>query len=300
MFRIYFLMLFVSFVATPVAYAEGESVSVEVTQENSSVISSEVSVVSEPEIVVETKPEEDNSSSFEAVSEEPVVSGDSTEVFTESDSLQSLSSKNFLELGVEYPINFGLHFRYLLLENIYARFGFGFMSKFFLDSFSKVAPSLGFLNAEESKILSDTFQNSMYLDFRLGWIPYFKQTRGGPYIELGLSGALLGKGELGGQTLSQVLPNSGIDEEELYSAKTNAYNATLHIGYQIPFDKLKLNLELGIVKVLRANIVDLSEEQREISNRYNLTDQQKKDFQSFLWKRAWIFPTASAWISFSF
>ena len=279
-----FIWIFcLSFVFTPLAYAEV----VEITQESASTLKSEVSVISE------SSTEENDLADFE--SKDPI------ETVTTQENLKPVSfSKNFLELGVEYPINFGLHFRYLLLEDIYARFGFGFMSKFFLDSFSKIAPSFGFLTAEESKILSDTFQNSMYLDVRLGWIPYFKKTRGGPYIELGLSSALLGKGMLAGQTLSPVLPHSDFDEEESYSAKTNAYNATLHVGYQIPFDKLKLNLELGLVKVLKANIIDLSEEQMEITNRSNLTADQKKDFQDFLWEKGWIFPTASAWLSFSF
>ena len=209
-------------------------------------------------------------------------------------------SQSFLELGVEYPINFGLHFRYLLLEDVYARFGFGFMSEFFLESFSKVSPALGFLNKEEAEILSDTFKNSMYLDFRLGWIPYLKKTNGGPYIELGLSSSVLGKGELRGLSLNQVLPDSEFNENQTYSAKTNSYNGTLHIGYQIPLDKLKLNLELGLVKILKADMFNLSKDQRELLNLSSLNSRQKENFQNFLWDKGWIFPTVSGWISFSF
>ena len=132
------------------------------------------------------------------------------------------NGKRFLELGLEYPINFGIHLRYLVAENIYARLGFGFMPSFFLDTFEELSPSFGYLNEEETRLLSKTFENSIYLDVRLAWSPYLKESGGGPYLELGLSGSLYGKGELTGSNLSKVITNSQFDESKTYSVKTNA------------------------------------------------------------------------------
>ena len=204
-----------------------------------------------------------------------------------------------LELGLEYPMNFGVQLKYQLYDFSYVRFGFGFMSGFFLESFEKLSSSFGYLSRHESNLLSDTFRNSMYLDLRFGWIPYLKKIGGGPYLELGLSNTLLGKGELRGGHLSRSIPTGSYDELETYSAKTTAYNGTFHIGYSIPFEKIKFNLEVGVIKVLHASFMDLDEDQIPIGSKV-LSKDQEKLFQNFLEERGWIFPTVSGWISFSF
>ena len=208
----------------------------------------------------------------------------------------SNNSNRFLELGLEYPINFGIHLKYLFSSSAYARLGLGFMPSFFLDSFQKLSPSFGYLNEEEAKLISDTFQNSMYIDFRLAWSPYVKESGGGPYLEVGLSRILYGKGELKGSHLSKVITDNSFDELASYSAKTNTYNATAHIGYQIPFEKVKLNIEVGLIKILHTDILS---ETSSVASKL-LTEQQKQSFKNFLKKKGWIFPTISGWISFSF
>lgn len=204
--------------------------------------------------------------------------------------------QRFLEFGLEYPMNFGIHLRYLLTHNIYTHFGLGFMPKFFLNSFEQFSPSFGHLNEEEASLISDTFKNSIYLDFRLAWAPYLKKFGGGPYLELGASGIFFGSGELQGSTLSKVLPHTEFDELKKYSAKTNSYNATVHIGYQIPFEKVKLNIEVGVIKILKTDIMDV----KTLIAPELLSETQKQSFQNFLKKKGWIFPTVSGWISFSF
>ena len=200
----------------------------------------------------------------------------------------------FLEIGLEYPLNFGLHLKYLLNDNIYARFGFGFMPGFFLDSFESLSPSFGWLNEEEAKLIADTFENSMYLDFRLAWSPYFKESGGGPYLEVGLSRILFGKGELQGSQLKKVIEGNDFELKN-YSAKTNTYNVTAHIGYQIPLEKLKLNIEVGLIKILFADVLSQSSLGYEL-----LSQKQKEGFKNFLKQKGWIFPTVSGWLSFSF
>ena len=204
-----------------------------------------------------------------------------------------------IELGLEYPINFGVQFKYMFYDTSYVRFGFGFMSGFFLESFEKLSPSFGYLKEQEANLFSDTFRNSMYLDLRFGWIPYFKEMKGGPYIELGLSSTLLGKGELRGTHLSRSIPEGSYDELETYSAKTTTYNGTFHIGYSIPFEKIKFNLEVGVIKILHSSFMDLNEDQIPIGTE-PLSKKQERLFKSFLESRGWIFPTFSGWISFSF
>ena len=204
-----------------------------------------------------------------------------------------------LEFGLEYPMSFGIQLKYQLYDFSYIRFGFGFMSGFFLESFEKLSSSFGYLKSHESNLLSDAFRNSMYLDLRFGWIPYLKKMGGGPYLELGLSNTLLGKGELRGGHLSRSIPTGSYNELETYSAKTTAYNGTFHIGYSIPFEKIKFNLEVGVIKVLHASFMDLNKDQISIGSK-SLSKKQKKLFRNFLEDRGWIFPTVSGWISFSF
>ena len=211
-------------------------------------------------------------------------------------SFSSLSNFNrFIELGLEYPASFGLNLRYLLTDSVYARLGIGFMSEFFLESFEKIADSFGYLNEEEAKLLSDTLKNSLYLDIRLAWAPYLKSDGGGPYLELGLSHSRYGKGELNGMNLSRALDDDSF-ESGRYSAKTNTYNANFHVGYQIPFEKINLNFEIGLIKIFRTQMLDVNTPNAPNS----LSDKQKETFQSFLETRGWIFPTFSGWISFAF
>lgn len=221
------------------------------------------------------------------------------EVESESQTENFVLSNSILEVGLEYPMNFGIQLKYMFYDFSYVRFGFGFISGFFLESFEKLSASLGYLNEHESNLLSDAFRNSMYFDLRFGWIPYFKKMGGGPYIELGLSNTLLGKGELEGSHLSRSIPEGSYDELETYSAKTTAFNGTVHIGYSIPFEKIKFNLELGVIKILHTSLMNLSEDQIPIGSQL-LSKKQERHFQNFLEERGWIFPTFSGWISLSF
>ena len=235
--------------------------------------------------------------------EDQLSNDSSNELQIELESQQVKKSTLFehpiLELGLEYPMNFGVQFKYQLYDFSYVRFGFGFMSGFFLEGFEKLSSSFGYLSKSESNLLSDTFRNSMYLDLRFGWMPYFKKMGGGPYLELGLSNTLLGKGELRGIRLRQSIPNGSYDESVTYSVKTTAYNGTFHIGYSIPFEKIKFNLEVGVIKVLHASSMNLDDNQIPIGSEA-LSKDQEKLFQKFLEERGWIFPTVSGWISFSF
>lgn len=207
-------------------------------------------------------------------------------------------NQRFIELGLEYPINFGVHLRYLLGESFYTRFGLSFMPRLFLNSFKKLSPSFGYLNEEEADLISNTFENSIYIDFRLAWAPYLQKSvmGGGPYLELGLSGTFYGNGELKGAHLSKVITNSSFEELKTYSVKTNAYNATVHAGYQIPFEMVKLNIEVGLIKILHADILSV----KKVNAPELLSAEQKQKFKNFLKKKGWIFPTVSGWISFAF
>ena len=209
----------------------------------------------------------------------------------------SLTSNRFLEFGLEYPTSFGANLKYLLTDSVYARFGLGVMSEFFLDSFEKIADSFGYLNQEEAKLLSDTLKNSLYLDFRLAWAPYLRSEGGGPYLELGLFHSRYGKGELRGINLSQVLDDDSFETAK-YLARTNTYNASFHVGYQIPFEKMKLNFEIGLIKIFHAELLD--EAPSPASSAKVFSESQQRAFQDFLETKGWIFPTFSGWISFAF
>ena len=220
----------------------------------------------------------------------------STLTFDSSTASENWTSKRFLEVGLEYPTSFGVNLRYLLTDSVYARFGLGFMSEFLLNSFEKIADSFGYLNQEEAKLLSDTLKNSLYLDFRLAWAPYLKAEGGGPYLELGLSHSRSGKGGSRGITLNQVLEDDSFDETKRYSLRANTYNFNFHVGYQIPIEKVRLNFEIGLIKILRTELLG----ETSIDYPENLSGSQKNRFQDFLETKGWVFPTFSGWIGFAF
>ncbi len=211
-------------------------------------------------------------------------------------SIEGIRYNSVLEFGLEYPLNFGLHLKYLLTNSFYARLGLSFMPDFFLDSFESLSPSVGWLSEEEAKVIASAFENSMYIDFRLAWTPYLEESGGGPYIEAGVSRILYGKGELSGGQLSKIISQGRFDETARYSVKTNTYNVTAHIGYQIPFERIKLNIEVGLIKILLSHILS----ETSLTANQALNESQKKGFQKFLKQKGWIFPTVSGWIGFAF
>ncbi len=202
---------------------------------------------------------------------------------------------SMLEIGFEYPLNFGTHVKYYVSENFYSRLGVGFMAEFFLGSFAKLMPYFGYLNNHETSLISEIFKNSFYTDLRLGWFPYAQSAKGGPYVELGVSGMFLGRGKVSGFTLSKSLNLEDLDSTGYYSLKTNAYNGTFHIGYQVPFERLKINIEVGIIKILHTQLKPFDS-----IDTKQLNVAQKEKFQNFLKEKGWIFPTISGWIGFSF
>ena len=206
--------------------------------------------------------------------------------------------RNFFETGLEYPLNFGLHFKYFAGPDFYTRLGFGFIPGFFLKSFESLVPSFGILREQEARLISNTLKNSLYTDLRIGWSAYAEESQGGPYLELGLSGIFYGNGNLRGSSLNQALNLSSFEESKTYSIKTRSFNGSVHIGYQIPFEKINLNIELGLIKILYADL--LQETGGAVSGSYNLTTEQKNIFKTFLKKKGWIFPTISGWVSFPF
>ena len=215
-----------------------------------------------------------------------------------SNSWPSDDESHFVEFGLEYPINFGIHLKYRLSKSIYSRWGLSFMPEFFLSSFTSLAPSFGSLSEDQARLISDTFANSIYLDFRMAWAPYLHEFNGGPYMELGLAGLFYGKGKLESSQISKAI--QGISNSDLktdnYSVKTNAYALTAHVGYQIPFREIKLNIETGIIKIFGASILSVPT----ITASEELNPAQKKQFKKFLIDKGWIFPTISMWIGFGF
>ena len=200
-----------------------------------------------------------------------------------------------VEVGVELPLNFGIHGSIRVSDTTYIRLGVGQIYEKFLGVFSEIAPKFGYISADEAHLMVDVLKNSLYLDARLGWMPYVTDHRGGPYLGLGISSMLFGQGKTKAETLSNAL---GVVDEigTNYSVKSNVYNATFHLGYQIPVAKnLRLNVDAGIVKIFHTNAVS--------SNSVELKQLPKEKYtklRDFLVEKGWIFPTISIWVSFMF
>ena len=195
-----------------------------------------------------------------------------------------------VEVGVELPLNFGAHGSIRLTDTTYVRLGGGLVYEKFLGVFSRVAPKFGYISEDEAHLIVDVLKNSWYLDARMGWMPYATAHKGGPYIELGISSMFFGQGKSDADTLGED------DIEASYSVKSNVYNATFHLGYQIPFAKnLKLNVAAGVVKIFHAEAV--SSDSIELQQ---LPKEKYKKLRKLLVEKGWIFPTVSVSLSFMF
>lgn len=207
--------------------------------------------------------------------------------------------RSAIEIGLEYPLHFGFNFKYYLVEGFYTRLGASFMSKFFLDSFVKVMPFFGHLNGEESDLISKLLSNSIYLDWRLGWSPYYKDKDGGPYLEVGVSRMFLGGGDISGLTLSKVLVDDNFNTAVNYNLRTNTVSGNFHIGYQVPLERLRFNVEVGVIKIINATFAKAQEDSEGFLGE-KMNETQKISVKSFLEKKGWIFPTVSASIGLAF
>ena len=206
-------------------------------------------------------------------------------------------SGNSIEVGIEYPLNFGIHFKSRMNGEFYFRAGSGFVTEFFLGSFSKLAPNFGYISEYEAMLIADVFTNSLYTDFRLGWAPYYEKHAGGPYIEIGFLGMFFGRGETSGFTLERAMNVGGGDlTVEAYSVKSNIYNASFHVGYQIPIEKhINIHFEAGVIKV-----IDLTLNPKSSPNIEVLPEKYHEDFKNFMIEKGWVFPTFSVWFAFGF
>ena len=205
-------------------------------------------------------------------------------------------SGNSVEIGIEYPLNFGVHLKSRINGDFYLRFGSGFVTEFFLGSFAKLAPNLGYVNEHEALLISEAFKNSLYGDLRLGWSPYYKKHAGGPYIEVGASGFFFGKGEVSGFTFGKAINTDGELSDSKYSTRPKSYAANLHLGYQIPIEKhININIEVGAIKIF-----DIKLNPTTSPNAAALPEKYHQEFIDFIIQKGWIFPTFSAWVAFSF
>ena len=210
-----------------------------------------------------------------------------------------------VEVGVELPLNLGVHGSILLTDTTYIRLGGGYVYEKFLGVFSAVAPRFGYITKAQADLMVDVLKSSLYLDGRIGWRPYAKSREGGPYIELGISSMLFGKGKTDAATVRKALDvgDDINDIEAHFSVKSNVYNATFHLGYQIPFAKnLRLNVDAGIMKIFHAQPVKLSsvELERLPQKLEQLPQDKYNKLSKLLVEKGWVFPTVSVWISFMF
>lgn len=280
--------------------SKSESVQVEVKQPAPVVSDNQTDTVT-PTVnkTIEAKEKAEDTTQKEAVSLTSPPSTDQQEekgLKSFSNTLASVDTS--IELGLEYPLSFGAHGKFHVSESIYTRLGAGFASELLVTSFSKIAPSLGYLNRQEANLISDVIQNSFFGALRFGWMPYTKKF-GGPYMELGLLYLIFGRGETSGTVLNAAietdLSQAGSNK---YSVRSDLLNGTFHVGYQIPIEKnVHLNLELGVLKILYVNMKKNNPKGSEI---VSLPKEHHKNFEQFLLNKGWIFPTLSAWLGFSF
>ena len=97
--------------------------------------------------------------------------------------------------------------------------------------------------------LLSALANSVVFDARMGWAMSIYE---GPYVELGYSFMLWGRGEVTGREINNTInSNSDLSDDSNYQVNIRNHGPALHIGYRfILIDKLTLNMDFGVYKPL--------------------------------------------------
>ena len=151
-----------------------------------------------------------------------------------------------ISIGGDVPFYTGLQGRYNWSTQYYTKVGVGFALELFMDLHQDMLSGLGL--SRHSHLLTTALINSVVFDARLGWAMSIYE---GPYLELGYSLMIWGKGEVLGSDLRGTSQVSNLSDTAIYKVDILNHGPTFHIGYRfILIDKLTLNMDLGVYKPL--------------------------------------------------
>ena len=151
-----------------------------------------------------------------------------------------------ISIGGDVPFYTGLQGRYNWSTQYYTKVGAGFALELFMDLHQDMLSTLNL--SKNSRTLVSALVNSVIFDARLGWAMSIYE---GPYLELGYSLMIWGKGEVMGANLKSTSKVDNLSDTSIYKVNILNHGPTFHIGYRfILIDKLTLNIDVGVYKPL--------------------------------------------------
>lgn len=200
-----------------------------------------------------------------------------------------------VELGLEFPLYFGVHGKWNFYKDVYVRAGGGFASQLLvqvIEGLSFINPSL---NPSELDLAKQTISDALYLSASIGM--KLDQHLKGLYLDVGYSYMYPDK-DLDSEFLNKYISKDKIDEKKYPSVPMNGHihNLVGHLGYTLVFDpNLSVSGELGFVKPIYSTVnYKNSKKELTASSRKELIDKSKK-----VHKKLWM-PTISAWLTYNF
>ena len=151
-----------------------------------------------------------------------------------------------LSLGADVPFYIGAQARYNWSTKYYAKVGAGFALEVFMNTHQRILNELGVF--KRNAVFSSALVNSVVFDGRLGWA---KSIYEGPYLELGYSLLIWGKGMAKGRDINTALGNSSLSSDTDYTVSVLNHGPVAHLGYRFMLmDKLTFNIDVGAYKPL--------------------------------------------------
>lgn len=208
-----------------------------------------------------------------------------------------------LQVGTEFPVQFGARARVLLPADFYLLGGVGMMPQFYSDGVAALGSGIGVFNSGTSKAVGQALKNSFYFDLRAGYkIPTTNRFFDGFFIDLGYSLMVGGGGNV--TSLNDVYQLTG--NIYTFNAFTNVdvksvvHNVTAHAGYTFSATRRMLfTVEVGLVKPLGVvNMISVNQMTNPVE-----TNTLRNDFDSSLSsaiRNQLIIPTGGIWASFLF
>ncbi len=191
-----------------------------------------------------------------------------------------------IHFGTDFPIQVGLKGRVNLNTHTYSAAEAGFAISPYLNSYKTLAQNLG-IQSHFLDALTTAWTNSLILRLALG---FTKSIYEGPYMDLGYTLMLYGKGSVSGKNFNHLIPKE--QSSEFYQIPTIHHGPSVYIGYRfILIDKLSINSHFGVYKPLFLHSGK--------SNGSLLKTSLIQSLRSFVVRRLWM-PCFGLWIGLSF
>ena len=199
-----------------------------------------------------------------------------------------------VSFGTDFPTQVGIKGRVNLNPSFYLTGTGGFAIKPYMDSYEVIFSQLGVADSQWLGVVSAAWANSLVLSGQLGFASSIYE---GPYIELGYTVMLWGRGEVKTEQLPWGRGQQGgaaaaAGASPTYQVPSTHHGPTVTAGYRfVLVDKMFMNWHIGMYKPLFSHTGK--------SNGASLEAAHLKQIHSFLLRSVYL-PFVGVWLGLSF